>query len=507
MNARDPWEKRAFTVFGALTLVRLVLAAKLGLGDDEAYYWDWSRTLSLSYFDHPAMVAWLIKLGTLVFSDTALGVRFFGLVASALAGVCIWWLARELFDRKVAALSLLLYALTPLFAVGGILMVPDAPMALAWMGFTCLLWKLWGLRSLRMRDWLWAGFVLGLGLLSKYTMILAAVSAIVLFLSDRERRKDLLSLRFLATIAIAVLCCVPILAWNVQLGWPSLKFHLHDRQTGGGGPSLLRELQFILSQMIVLGPVLFVVCLVVLRKAFTRLSDRRWKFIAVVSLPPLLIFALQAVFAEFKAHWPAPAYPLLFIGASALWMEWSEKRKRRVAISVAVFFVLIDGLFYVGAVSPIVPKISRIVNPSQRFEPQFDPTNDLYGWDVLMDRVRLLRAEEKAKSGKDLLLSAGRYQLAAQLAFVSKEEAWRVVEATDHYSFTQTPERRAAIKGADMIFVSDNRFYRDPNSDQIFESCRPMTDEAQQVLDLKVHRGTELARVFHLWICRGYKGF
>ncbi|MEK7357846.1 MAG: glycosyltransferase family 39 protein, partial [Bdellovibrionota bacterium] len=476
MIARDKWERLVFALFIIMSVIRLVLAASLGLGDDEAYYWDWSRTPSLSYFDHPAMVAWLIKLGTLLFGDTSLGVRVFGLVANAIAGVLLWWLARELFDRTVAALALALYTFAPIFAVGGFLMVPDAPMALAWTGFTCVLWKIWGRGRSEWKDWCLAGFVLGFGLLSKYTMILAAVSAVALFFFDREKRRELASWRFMATVAIAIVMCVPILAWNHSFEWPTLKFHLHDRQTGGGGPSLVRWLQFWLSQMVILGPVLFVFTLVALRTAMKRLNDRRWKFIAIVSAPPLLVFAVQALFAEFKVHWPAPAYPLLFISASALWMEWSPKRKRRVAISIFAFFVLIDGVFYVGSISPIVSKISHLVNPSQKFEPAGDPTNDLYGWDVLMTRVQELRAEERAKSGKELFLSAGRYQLVAQLAFVSKEEAWRVVDSTDHYTFTQTPGRRAALKGMDAIFVSDNRFYRDPNSDGVFESCRPMTD-------------------------------
>lgn len=506
MSSRPLVEKIAFISFVAMTLVRLVLAAKLGLGDDEAYYWDWSRTLSLSYYDHPAMVAWLIEAGTTIFGDTPLGVRFFGLVSSAVAGVFLWWLARELFDRKVAALSLILYTFAPIFAVGGFLMVPDAPMAAAWMAFTCLLWKLWGRRDPRTIDWVLAGLVIGAGLLSKYTMILAVVSAVLLFLSDRERRKDLLSARFVMTVAIAIFACLPILAWNQSYDWPTVKFHLHDRQTGGGGPSVVRWLQFFLSQVIILGPVLFWVCLLALKTAFDRRGDARWKFIALVSAPPLMIFAIQALFAEFKAHWPAPAFPLLFIGASALWSEWQPKRKRVVAIWIAAFFLLTDGLFYVGAVTPIVSKISKLVNPTQKFEPQGDPTNDLYGWDVLMKRVGELRAEERAKSGKELFLAAGRYQIVAQFAFASKEEVWRVVDTTDHYTFTQTPERREAVRGKDAIFISDNRFYRDPNSDGVFESCRPMTDEQGQVIDLDVYRETELARKFHIWVCRGYKG-
>ena len=53
-----------FTSLGVvLVLVRVALAAQLGLLADEAYYVMWSRDLAWGYFDQPpllaAMLAWL----------------------------------------------------------------------------------------------------------------------------------------------------------------------------------------------------------------------------------------------------------------------------------------------------------------------------------------------------------------------------------------------------------------------------------------------------------------
>ena len=44
------------------------------LQDDEAYYWVFSRYLDWGYFDHPPMIALLIRLGTSLFGGE-LGVR------------------------------------------------------------------------------------------------------------------------------------------------------------------------------------------------------------------------------------------------------------------------------------------------------------------------------------------------------------------------------------------------------------------------------------------------
>ena len=57
----------------ALLLLRLVAAAYTPLTFDEAYYWTWSKHLAGGYYDHPPMVAVVIRLGTLIGGDTELG--------------------------------------------------------------------------------------------------------------------------------------------------------------------------------------------------------------------------------------------------------------------------------------------------------------------------------------------------------------------------------------------------------------------------------------------------
>ena len=58
-----------------LTLLRLWLALWVPLGDDEGYYWVWSRHLAASYYDHPPMVAWLVALSTHVLGSSLVALR------------------------------------------------------------------------------------------------------------------------------------------------------------------------------------------------------------------------------------------------------------------------------------------------------------------------------------------------------------------------------------------------------------------------------------------------
>src|SRR5437879_2504313 len=61
--------------------MRLIYAGVIELRTDEAYYWTWSKESVLSFLDHPPGIAWGIRLGTAIFGDTNLGVRFSGIVA------------------------------------------------------------------------------------------------------------------------------------------------------------------------------------------------------------------------------------------------------------------------------------------------------------------------------------------------------------------------------------------------------------------------------------------
>src|SRR4030081_1256662 len=71
----------------ALVALRLAPAAWTPWTFDEAYYWMWSKHLAGGYYDHPPMVAIVIRLGTMIAGDTELGVR----VVSILLALPMSW--------------------------------------------------------------------------------------------------------------------------------------------------------------------------------------------------------------------------------------------------------------------------------------------------------------------------------------------------------------------------------------------------------------------------------
>src|SRR5947208_16887706 len=96
----------------ALVALRLVAAAFTPLTFDEAYYWMWSKHLAGGYYDHPPMVALVIRAGTVIAGDTEFGVRLVSILLALPMSFAVYRAAEILFGgaRVAASAAILLNA-------------------------------------------------------------------------------------------------------------------------------------------------------------------------------------------------------------------------------------------------------------------------------------------------------------------------------------------------------------------------------------------------------------
>ncbi|NQU28437.1 MAG: glycosyltransferase family 39 protein, partial [Candidatus Marinimicrobia bacterium] len=206
-----------------LTVFKGLFSAPLYLLDDEAYYWVWSKNLSLSYFDHPPMIALLIRLSTILFGESAFGIRALGAI---LTSVSIWLgldlIYRIYQDRKALWHGLVLYSLAIPFFAAGTIITPDTPMMFF---ITLALWAFYrAVFESENRYWWISGIAFGLALLSKYTAILWLGSVFLVLVIDPRLRSHLRQpVPWLAGL-LAVALFLPVLYWNAAHDWVSFKF-------------------------------------------------------------------------------------------------------------------------------------------------------------------------------------------------------------------------------------------------------------------------------------------
>ena len=182
----------AFTIL-ALVVLRLVAAAWTPLTFDEAYYWMWSKHLAVGYYDHPPMVALVIRAGTMIAGDTELGVRLVSILLALPMSYCAVSHRRDPVrrpsrggDRRTILLNVTLMA-----AVGTMIVTPDAPLLVASSFVLFFLAKVLGDRARRW--WLAVGAAVGAALLSKYTALFFGPAILIWLVSVAKLRRWLVS--------------------------------------------------------------------------------------------------------------------------------------------------------------------------------------------------------------------------------------------------------------------------------------------------------------------------
>ncbi len=212
----------AWAWIGAFTVFRLVYAGQFLLVPDETNYWQWSRHLAWGYHDQAPLIAWAIKLATTLLGHTATAVRLPPILAMTVASVYLVLIARRWVGNRAAWHTALLTQGLLLFNVGGLLATADGLQAAAWAAATYHVAR--GYETGTWSQWLAGGLWFGVGLLSKYTMVLFLPGAFVYGLLIREHRARLATLRpYIGVLAgLGLICaghCVERLQ-QLELGPP-----------------------------------------------------------------------------------------------------------------------------------------------------------------------------------------------------------------------------------------------------------------------------------------------
>src|SRR3989304_4678692 len=132
------------------TLLRIALAARIPLGDDEVYYLLWARHLAWGYPDHPPMIAAVIALGARFFGDSPLAIRILPLLMASATPLLLYAAGRDIFDGAAGRRAALLLLGLPAYTLGATFAFPDAPLSLyaalgLWTGWAGPgVWMGWG---------------------------------------------------------------------------------------------------------------------------------------------------------------------------------------------------------------------------------------------------------------------------------------------------------------------------------------------------------------------------
>ena len=315
----------------ALLAVRLVAAAYTPLTFDEAYYWTWSKHLAGGYYDHPPMVAVLIRLGTLIAGDTELGVRLVSILLALPMSFAVYRTAELLFGgRRVAATATILLNVTLMAAVGTMIVTPDAPLLVASSFVLFYLAKL--LATGRGAWWLAAGSAVGLALLSKYTALFFGPAILIWLIAVPKLRRWLVSPWPYLGGALAFAIFSPVILWNADHQWVSFlkqfgRARIEDFTLVYIGELIPTQIAFATPLVFILGMMGFYA----LWRRKTGASAAR-VLISSTFWTITLYFVWHSLHSRVEANWFGPVYPAFAIAAAVAGhlVRWRGRAKRMV---------------------------------------------------------------------------------------------------------------------------------------------------------------------------------
>jgi len=303
---------RIWALIGIVVLIRLVFLGLMDLLPEEAYYWNYAQHLDIGYLDHSPMVAWLIYVFQAVLGKSEFAVRLPAFLGWFAVAYFMYKLSVKLFDRAVAVRVVLLVATLPIYFSIGFIMTPDAPLYACWAGD--LYYLELALVERRHRAWLGVAIFTGLGLLSKYTIGLVVLAAVVYMIYDTKARKWFYRPEPYLAAIIAGLIFLPVIIWNYQHDWVSFAFQGTRRWSGNINFSLhilLGEVLILLTPAGIIGAVLALVGKnhrQENRSLPDTLNHRHYSFVVIFTIVPLLVFIMQSLRSYTKLNWTGPVW-------------------------------------------------------------------------------------------------------------------------------------------------------------------------------------------------------
>lgn len=323
--------------YGLWLLLGLMQSGLTELLDDEAYYWVWGKYLDWGYFDHPPMIALLIKMGSAIFPGE-IGVRFFPLLLNLFSLLII----EKLLNKKNPSLFYAIALSMAVIQLMGFAAVPDTPLIF----FTALFFLCYK-RFVTTRS-LINSFLLGLSIAllfySKYHAILIVV--FVLMSNLRLFRRYHI---YLAGI-IALVLYAPHLWWQYQHDWVSFRYHLFESNVNAYKPSYTFE--YIIGQLFLPGPI---AGFILLPAAFLyKPKDQLERGLRYSMIGIYIFFLVSSFRGRVEANWTTPALiPLIILAHQFLNERFRWQKMVFRLLPVSLLLVLFARVILVVDILPL----------------------------------------------------------------------------------------------------------------------------------------------------------
>lgn len=362
-------------IVAAQAVVLTLFSGRYGFHRDELYFLAAGKRLAWGYVDQPSLTPLLARLSTDVFGATPAGLRVAATLCAMGTVVLLALVAREFGGGRGA--QVLTAAVTALSAF----VVVDGHM-LSTATVDLLVWSALGLVALRLfrtgdgHWWLAIGAVIGIGLESKW-LVLLMVASIGLAVLTVGPRTVFRSGWLAAGIALALALAAPGLIWQASHDFPLLTVASGISEDDGAENRIL----FVPMQLLYLSPVVVPVWIAGALRLW-RDPDLRWARSMALAYPILCVIL---VVLGGKPYYSAPFLLLLTAAGADPCLRWLDRGWRR---ALAVTLALVGAAVSLVVGLPLLPVSALEPVLAVNKEP-----GEQAGWPELASTVARVRSE------------------------------------------------------------------------------------------------------------------
>lgn len=464
---QNRFNKKLAWLIGLSTLLRLILAASVELGNDEVYYWTYALYPDWSHFDHPPLVGFFIQVFSFnLLFDSEVFIRLSSVVFAGINTWLFFQIGRHIKNELSGWYAALLYTASIYTSlIAGVFILPDTPQVFFWLLALYFMIDILPDRDLvnsSKRKMLLLGLIIGLGILSKYTSVFlwGGAGLFIIFYN----RLWLRAYQLYLSIFISLLMLIPVVYWNLQNDFISFTFQ------GERANIFSSALRFdflgmeIGGQFFYQNPFVFILVWIAVWKAFLKnnfIEKKKLALLLFLSLPLIGTFIFLALFRQTLPHWTGPAYLSLMLIA-ATYLAGKQQKKIHWAVKSALVFFVVLMVLAVAEINFGLLKTRTITDK--------DLTLDLFGWEQLEEKIKPLFDQDIAdhKMPKDASIISWRWFPAAHLDYYVAKPNGKVVKAIGsleriHKYAWINKERGGFPLGMDAYFITFSTDFEDPN--------------------------------------------
>ena len=325
---------------------------------DEVQYWLWSKNLDFGYFSKPPLLPGIIALVCSIFGNSFFVIKMISVLIYCVNSYVVFLISKKLYNNlDLALLTATTFFLMPAVSVSSFLVSTDIVLVLFWS--LALLQTLVIKERPSILNFILLGVFVGLAFLTKYAAIYFIISIIFLLFEKIMRniffKNKLFSLCFILTFVVII---APNIIWNINNGWVTFEHTADNAALDRSGLHFAESIKFLGSQIIMIGPLIFLFFIFGFVKNF--INDFNTRFLLIFSLPVFFIVLFESFLVRANANWAAVSlisFLILFVH-----ITFRYSKKLIIVNNIANFVFGLCFLFIIGIGEPYGPfkKISGI---------------------------------------------------------------------------------------------------------------------------------------------------